>query len=133
MTCRSMLVFGKADNICPGFIPQHCIMPNTDSLLVLSVHNSVSLLSVLQTSEVPCYGISQVHISAASSARRTPLHCNTLPTFTPCRSLFGSGGGTTASLVLIIGTIFILKSSCNVPFKLRRFCSSWKSRLVTKI
>lgn len=53
-------------------------------------------------------------------------------TFTPCRSLLGTGGATTASLVLMIGTIFIRSSSCRVLFRLRRFCSSWKSRLVTR-
>lgn len=32
-----------------------------------------------------------------------------------------------------MGTMFIRSSSCKVPFRLRRFCSSWKSKLVTKI
>lgn len=58
---------------------------------------------------------------------------DTSPTFTPCRSLLGSAGGTTASFVLTIGTMFIRRSSCSVPLRFRRFCSSWKSKLVTKI
>lgn len=36
---------------------------------------------------------------------------NTLPTFTPWRSLLGSAGGTTASFVLTMGTMFIRRSS----------------------
>lgn len=32
-------------------------------------------------------------------------------TLTPCRSLLGTGGATTASLVLIMGTMFIRNSS----------------------
>lgn len=58
---------------------------------------------------------------------------NTLPTFTPWRSLLGSAGGTTASFVLTMGTMFIRRSSWRVPLRFRRFCSSWKSKLVTKI
>lgn len=53
-------------------------------------------------------------------------------TFTPCRSLLGSGGGTTASLVLMMGTMFIRRSSCSVLFRFCLFWSSWKSRFVTR-
>lgn len=62
-----------------------------------------------------------------------PGPLSSIPTFTPCRSLLGSGGGTTASLVLIMGTMFIRRSSCSVLFRFRLFWSSWKSRFVTKI
>lgn len=70
----------------------------------------------------------RVLVSPACSTLST-----TLPTFTPWRSLLGSAGGTTASLVLTMGTMFIRSSSCSVPLRFRRFCSSWKSKLVTKI
>lgn len=63
----------------------------------------------------------------------SPHSLCSVPTFTPCRSLLGSGGGTTASLVLMMGTMFIRSSSCRVLFKFRLFWSSWKSRFVTRI
>lgn len=55
-----------------------------------------------------------------------------VPTFTPCRSLLGSGGGTTASFVLMMGTMFMRSSSCSVLFRFCLFWSSWKSRFVTR-
>lgn len=81
-----------------------------------------------------------MHLSRTSGGNQSilpaplpPGPLSSIPTFTPCRSLFGSGGGTTASLVLIMGTMFIRRSSCNVLFRFRLFWSSWKSKFVTKI
>lgn len=62
-----------------------------------------------------------------------PTPTRSVPTFTPCRSLLGSGGGTTASLVLMMGTMFMRSSSCSVLFRFCLLSSSWKSRFVTRI
>lgn len=63
----------------------------------------------------------------------SPTPTQSVPTFTPCRSLLGSGGGTTASLVLMMGTMFMRSSSCSVLFRFCLLSSSWKSRFVTRI
>jgi hypothetical protein len=84
----------------------------------------------------PAHAELSVLVHAAQHALVLPAWStlsNTLPTFTPWRSLLGSAGGTTASFVLTMGTMFIRRSSWSVPLRFRRFCSSWKSKLVTKI
>lgn len=95
---------------------------------------------LVRTPLAPNFHLVRVRLAVlvhAATLALVSLACSTLwsilPTFTPWRSLLGSAGGTTASFVLTMGTMFIRRSSWSVPLRFRRFCSSWKSKLVTKI